>query len=464
MYKHCSWLLTTGVVYLSTMVFVTGSFLTSSGSSTYLTGSAAFAQASSSTPAVRPNSSSSTTPAPVVAPAHGAQVLERNTIADIAEKVAPAVVNIEMTRDFTSGNGSPGNFKFFFNGKEVKPGDPGLFGSPQLQISPNFGHVQNAGSGVIVRPDGYILTNAHVVKGGGKITVKLNDQRTFSGTVIGIDAFSDIAVIKINGANLPVVKLGSSGNLRPGDFVIAIGNPFGFDHTVTFGIVSAIKRSVTDVNGNINFIQTDAAINPGNSGGPLLNLDGEVVGINTAIKSNAQNIGFSIPIDIAKDVTESLIARKKIDRPWLGIAMRLLDETMIKSQGLPPDTHGVLVYGIVDGSPAKKAGIQPGDIIVKIDGKGFTSPHDVQDYVRSHKVSDTLHFYLLRQGAPHAVAMSIGQYPEGATEVTVAPVAPGNPGSPGSPANPDKPGPGQNDDNDNDTIPPATPPDSGDEE
>jgi serine protease Do len=364
----------------------------------------------------------------IAAPAAAVQVLGRNTIADIAEKVAPAVVNIEM--DSVGGAaGVPGNFKFYFNGKEVKPGEQGPFGKPggmpgmpQFQINPGGGgHVQNAGSGVIVRPDGYILTNAHVVKGGGKITVKLNDQRTFAGTVIGIDSFSDLAVVKINGDNLPTVKLGSSTNLRPGDFVIAIGNPFGFDHTVTFGIISAIKRSVTDVNGNINFIQTDAAINPGNSGGPLINLDGEVVGVNTAIKSNAQNIGFSIPIDIAKDVVESLIAHKTIDRPWLGIGMRLLDQTMVKSQGLPADTHGVLVYSIMDGSPAKTAGIQPGDIIVKIDGKGFDSPHDVQEYVRSHKVKDTLHLYLFRQGSPQAVAITIDQYPEPASDVVAVP-------------------------------------------
>jgi S1-C subfamily serine protease len=364
----------------------------------------------------------------IAAPSVPAQVLGRNTVADIAAAVAPAVVNIEMDSLSGGPGGAPGNFKFYFNGKEVKPGDQsqgqgqgqGFFGFPQFQINPNSGHVQNAGSGVIVRSDGYILTNAHVVKGGGKITVKLNDQRTFPGTVVGIDSFSDLAVVKISGENLPTVRLGSSSNLRPGDFVIAIGNPFGFDHTVTFGIISAIKRSVTDVNGNINFIQTDAAINPGNSGGPLINLDGEVVGINTAIKSNAQNIGFSIPIDIAKDVTESLIAHKKIDRPWLGIAMRLLDDTMVKSQGLPADTHGVLVYSTMEGSPARKAGVLPGDIIVKIDGKGFDSPHDVQEYVRSHKVSDTLHFYLFRQGAPHAVAVTIAEYPE-PTAVMVPP-------------------------------------------
>jgi len=342
------------------------------------------------------------------------------TIADIAQAAAPAVVHIEVDEtvagpvagfpgfEMPFPFGGPGTFEFFFNGQRVTPA-PGGGGKGRPNM-PRF-EKHNTGSGFIVRPDGYILTNAHVVRGATKIKVKLNDGRTMPGKVVGVDSFSDIAVVKIDGKDLPTLKMGSSSSLRPGEFAIAIGSPLGFDHTVTMGIISAVGRTVTDVNGNINFIQTDAAINPGNSGGPLLNLEGEVIGVNTAIQANAQNIGFSIPIDIARTVSEDLIANKKILRPWLGIAMGELDETMAKSLGLPPETRGVVISQVIDGSPAQAAGLQRGDIIQKIDGKDMATGKAVQEYVRAHKVSDTLHFFLLRDGAPKAVAVNIGQYP-----------------------------------------------------
>lgn len=341
--------------------------------------------------------------------------LGSETIADIASVAAPAVVNIEVDQQIAGG--LPGmalpffgnnGFDFFFNGQRITPGGPGRGPRPSL---PKI-EKHNTGSGFIVRPDGYIVTNAHVVRGANKIKVTMNDKRTFTGKVVGIDSFSDLAVVKVEAQNLPTLKMGSSQDLRPGEFAVAIGSPLGFDHTVTLGIISAVGRSVTDVNGNINFIQTDAAINPGNSGGPLLNLKGEVVGVNTAIQANAQNIGFSIPVDIAKTVSEDLIANKKISRPWLGIAMSDLDETMAKSLGLPATTKGVVVAQIMDGSPAQAAGLERGDIIQKIDGKDMAGPKEVQDYVRAHKVSDTLNFFVLRSGAPKAVAVNIGQYPD----------------------------------------------------
>lgn len=344
--------------------------------------------------------------------------LGATTVADIAEKVAPAVVNIEVEQkaaqplagfpgmELPFGNFPFDNFEFFFEGRRAAPG-PGGRGRliPKLEK-------RNTGSGFIVRPDGYILTNAHVVRGSSKIKVTLNDKRVLPGKVVGTDGFSDLAVVKVEASNLPTVKMASSSGLRPGEFAIAIGSPLGYDHTVTLGIISAVGRTVTDVNGNINFIQTDAAINPGNSGGPLLNLRGEVIGVNTAIQANAQNIGFSIPVDIARSVTEDLIANKKIVRPWLGIAMQELDETMAKSLGLPPDTKGVIIGNVIEGSPAQAAGLRRGDIIQKIDGNEILNARQVQDYVRSHKISETLNFYVLRNSTAKAIAVNIGEYPD----------------------------------------------------
>ncbi len=352
--------------------------------------------------------------------------LNGNSIADIAEKVAPAVVNIESDTEvaqtavmpgFGSGDSPFGGFQFFFNGQPVTP--PGMGGGgpqpgPRGKAAPSLPKrvSKNTGSGFIIRPDGYIVTNAHVVRGATKIIVRLNDGRTFPGKVVGTDNFSDVAVVKIDASGLPIAQMGSSTGIRPGEFAVAIGNPLGFDHTVTLGIISAVGRTVTDVNGNINFIQTDAAINPGNSGGPLLNLKGDVIGVNTAIQANAQNIGFSIPIDIAKGVSEDLIANKKIVRPWLGIAMQEVDETMAKSLGLPTSTRGVVIGQVLDGSPAKAAGLEPGDVIQKIDGRDMFSSKEVQDFVRSHKVSETLNVFVLRKNMPKAVAVNIGQYPD----------------------------------------------------
>jgi S1-C subfamily serine protease len=363
--------------------------------------------------------------------------LGENTIADMAEKVAPAVVNIEVDQKVNSplvsmpsfgvpgmpqGETPFGNFEFFYNGQRVNPNGGG--GAPGKAMPKIERH--NTGSGFIVKPDGYIVTNAHVVRGASKIKVTLVDNRVFTGKVVGIDNFSDLAVVKIDGTDLPTVPMGTSASLRPGQFAVAIGNPLGFDHTVTLGIISAVGRSVTDVNGNINFIQTDAAINPGNSGGPLLNLQGEVIGVNTAIQANAQNIGFSIPVDIAKTVADSLIAHKPIDRPWLGIKMQSLDETMAQSLGLPTGTKGVLVAQVLDGSPAQAAGIQRGDVIQKIDGDALTTAEQVKDCVHAHKVSDTLHFFILRDNQAKAVAVNIGTFPEPA-------IAEGDGGDEGAP-------------------------------
>ncbi|OPZ80280.1 MAG: putative serine protease HhoB precursor [bacterium ADurb.Bin425] len=200
--------------------------------------------------------------------------------------------------------------------------------------------------------------------------------------------------------------------MRVGEWVLAIGSPFGLNHTVTSGIVSARGRGDVRIVDYADFIQTDAAINPGNSGGPLLNMQGEVVGVNTAIKDNAQNIGFSIPVDVAKTVADDLINNRTIERPWLGIGMSELKESQIKSLGIPATTRGVLVEKVFKGSPSEEADIQPGDIIQKIDGKSVLTPRDVQTMVRAHKVKDKLAFLLLREGAIKTTEVIIGAYPD----------------------------------------------------
>lgn len=343
--------------------------------------------------------------------------LSSNSIADIAEESAPAVVNLEMIRKIPLGGlpgggmlkGFPGGLEYFFGGKKITPhgeeedggGGPGPFQEKH-----------DTASGFIIRADGYILTNAHAVKDQDTIKVTLNDKRTFEAKVVGVDYFSDLAVVKIDAkGDLPCLQMGSSTSLRPGEFAIAIGSPLGYDHTVTLGIISAVGRTVTDVNGNINFIQTDAAINPGNSGGPLLNLKGEVIGVNTAIRKDAQNIGFSIPIDVAKTVAAELIDHGNIARPWLGVVMKEVDEPTSKGLGLASGTKGVLIAGFVQGSPGQAGGLKLNDVIVKIDGKDMGSPKEVKECVQAHKVGDALNFIVLRENNSQAVVVNVGTYP-----------------------------------------------------
>jgi len=353
--------------------------------------------------------------------------LTSTTIANIAERVAPAIVNIEVNQpiqglSYPFGN-LPDGFDFFFNGQRMPRGGNGTGPRPERH---------NTGTGFIVREDGYIVTNAHVVKGSSKITVTLNDKRQFEATAIGVDSFSDLAVVKINAKGLPTAEMGTSTGLRPGEFVIAIGSPMGYDHSVTLGIVSAVGRTVTDVNGNINFIQTDAAINPGNSGGPLLNMIGQVVGVNTAIAARAQNIGFSIPIDIAKPTVTDLIAEKRIERPFLGLKVGTLDEGTLKGLGLPNGTTGVFISQVFNGGSAAKSGLERMDIVQKIDGKDITTAQQLQDAVRARKVGESLNFMILRNKSVKPITVTIGNYPS----------------DPHEPSQPGRPTPAPSNDND----------------
>lgn len=338
--------------------------------------------------------------APKLAAGQGMAIGE-NTIADIAASANLSVVNIDtqssiMISDYPFFGGPMGGLEFFF-GQGMQP-------------MPRKLEQRASGSGVIYRQDGYILTNNHVVGHAQNIKVTLCDKRTFDGKVVGRDKFTDLAIVKINATGLPAATLGSSKKLRPGDWVIAIGSPMGLDHTVTLGIVSALNRSLSEVN-QLQLIQTDAAINHGNSGGPLLNIHGEVIGINTAIRPDAQNIGFAIPVDIAKDVAEQLVQHGNIAHAYVGIQMQDLDEHLAKSLGLSTSTKGVVVARTVPGGPADAAGLQQGDVIVKIDGQQVLSGKEVQDIVHKHKPNDTLNFLVSRNGSLTAIPVKIGDFP-----------------------------------------------------
>jgi serine protease Do len=257
------------------------------------------------------------------------------------------------------------------------------------------------GSGVIVNAEkGYILTNHHVIHGASELVVTLNDKTKLKAKVVGSDALTDLAVVQVTPPKqgLKAAKLGDSGKLRPGDWVLAIGSPLGFDHTVTMGIISALSRQVPDLNENVDFLQTDAAINPGNSGGPLVNLSGEVIGINTAIiaTGKAQNIGFTIPSNTVKTITEQLIAQGKIVRPYIGVALQELSPELAKSLGLSANTKGVVVATVSQGSPAAKAGLQQGDVIQRINGELVTNPKDLQQKIRALPIGTELGLQVLR--------------------------------------------------------------------
>lgn len=278
--------------------------------------------------------------------------------ADAVQRTAPSVVNIYTTKVTIERSNSLFNDPFFqrffgnqFNGKPRK----------KLQSS--------LGSGVIISDEGYILTNHHVINGADKIRVVLSNGRNLDVTVAGTDPDTDIAVLKTNAEDLPVIAIGSANSLRVGDVVLAIGNPYGVGQTVTMGIVSATGRSQLGINTYENFIQTDAAINPGNSGGALINARGELVGINTAIFSKSggsQGIGFAIPTSLAKGVMDQILKHGRVIRGWLGVAGQDVTPALAESFDLP-ESNGVLITSVLEGGPADNAGIKPGDVITQID-------------------------------------------------------------------------------------------------
>ncbi|MFO5439446.1 MAG: HhoA/HhoB/HtrA family serine endopeptidase [Dolichospermum sp.] len=305
-------------------------------------------------------------------------------------RVGSAVVRIDTERTITRRNDPFMEDPFFRR----------FFGDSFPQQSPTE-QLRGLGSGFIIDKSGVILTNAHVVDKADKVTVRLKDGRTFEGKVRGIDEVTDLAVVKINAGNdLPVAPLGSSRNVQVGDWAIAVGNPLGFDNTVTLGIVSTLKRSSAQVgisDKRLDFIQTDAAINPGNSGGPLLNGLGEVIGINTAIRADAMGIGFAIPIDKAKAIATQLQRNGKVAHPYLGVQMVTLTPELAKQNNSDPNSmftipevKGVLVLRVVPNSPAAISGIRRGDVIVQIDNKAITSAEQLQSIVEDSTLGQAL--------------------------------------------------------------------------
>jgi S1-C subfamily serine protease len=311
-------------------------------------------------------------------------------------RVGAAVVRIDTERTITRRNDPMMEDPFFRR----------FFGDSFPQQSPTE-QLRGLGSGFILDKSGVILTNAHVVDKADKVTVRLKDGRTFEGKVKGIDEVTDLAVVKINaGKDLPVAPLGASNNVQVGDWAIAVGNPLGFDNTVTLGIVSTLKRSSAQVgisDKRLDFIQTDAAINPGNSGGPLLNGLGEVIGINTAIRADAMGIGFAIPIDKAKAIAVQLQRDGRVVHPYLGVQMVTLTPELAKqnnndpnSMFAIPEVKGVLVMRVVPNSPAATAGIRRGDVIVQIDSKEITSAEQLQGVVEDSTLGQALQIKVQR--------------------------------------------------------------------
>jgi len=269
---------------------------------------------------------------------------------------------------------------------------------------------QGMGSGFIVEPGGVILTNAHVVEGADEVRVRLSDRREFKGKVLGVDHQSDIAVVKIDATGLPVAKLGDPSQVRVGEWVLAIGSPFGFENTATVGIVSATSRSLPDGT-YVPFIQTDAAVNPGNSGGPLFNMKGEVIGINSQIYSRTggyQGIAFAIPINVAAQVKEQLVKYGKVERGRIGVAIQEVTQSLAQSFGLDKP-QGALVSSVEPGGPADKAGIKPGDVLLSVNGKAVDRSAELPPLVAAVKPGSKANFDVWRDGSKRSVAVTVGE-------------------------------------------------------
>lgn len=359
--------------------------------------------------------------------APGAQVALPNFTA-LVQRYGPAVVNITVTQraSKTSLNlrrrgpgaqdGDDGDdddpFSQFFRGMPFGPN------GPQFQVPRNNGGIiqRGLGSGFIVSADGYIMTNAHVVDGATEVTVKLTDRREFRAKVVGSDKKSDIAIIKIDAKNLPVVSTGSAERVNVGEWVVAIGSPFGFENTVTAGIVSAKARSLPN-DSLTPFIQTDVPVNPGNSGGPLFNLSGEVVGINSQIFSESggfQGISFAIPIDIALNVKDQLIAHGKVTRARLGVTIQDVNQQLANSFKLPRPM-GALVSDVDADGPAAKAGLKSGDVITKLEGREIDRSSDLPSRVAALKPGSTAKVEVYRGGKPVTIDVALGELKDATT-------------------------------------------------
>ena len=338
-------------------------------------------------------------------------IRDANFISQVVEKAGPAVVRIDASRRVTQQTPAIFNDPFFRR----------FFGS-QIPIPPSEQIQRGLGSGFLINADGHILTNAHVIDGATDVQVTLKDGRSFPGRVLGEDPVTDVAAIKIEANNLPTVRISDSDQIEPGQWAIAIGNPLGLDNTVTAGIISATGRSSGDIgiaDKRVDFIQTDAAINPGNSGGPLLNQQGEVIGMNTAIIQGAQGIGFAVPINTVEQIAEQLIAAGKVEHPYIGIQMVTLTPEVRQSINNNPNSglrveaeEGVLIVQVMPNSPAVEAGLRAGDMIQTINSQTIKTANEVQKLVSENPVGSNLNFSIKRNGQTLELTVRSGALPE----------------------------------------------------
>jgi Do/DeqQ family serine protease len=369
--------------------------------------------------AMRPLSNNSLLPQPFVS-AQAAKATQPSTnpatsdnlnfITTVVNQTGPAVVRIDSTQTVKNPQASVFNDPLFQQ----------FFGSEFPKV-PSNETVHGIGSGFIINSNGEIITNAHVVHGVKMVTVTLKDGRTFKGKVMGSDPVTDVAVVKISANNLPTVSLGNSEQLQPGQWVIAIGNPLGLDNTVTQGIVSATGRSSSQVgmqDERVNYIQTDAAINPGNSGGPLLNVAGQVIGMNTAIIKDTQGLGFAIPINTAKTIANQIIATGKVEHPYLGIQMLTLTPEVKQELNSDPNSpisvnqsQGVLVVKVIPSSPADRGGLRAGDVIEKANNEAVDNSNELQQIVDSTSIGSNLQLQIHRQGKTINMTLQAGVLP-----------------------------------------------------
>ena len=356
-------------------------------------------------------------PSEPAAVAAGVPVGMAQGFSEIVKKVTPAVVNIAVT------GGGEGR------GRGRKPpAPPGPFGGPPGEEAPEGelptpppmppgGHGrpdQSAGSGVIFDPNGFIVTNNHVVEGATQITVTLSDRREFSAKVVGTDPKTDLAVVKIETKDLPALKWAEYDKLEVGDLVLAVGSPFGLSSTVTLGIISALGRGNVGIADYEDFIQTDAAINPGNSGGALVNLNGDLIGINTAIFSRtggSEGIGFAIPSSIALDIVDSLQKTGKVVRGWMGVAIQEITPALAKSFKLPEQRKGVLISDVNENGPSQAAGIRRGDVVIAFNGKEVQNVSQLRNLVARTMVGKDAQVKVLRDGKEQTIAVKVAERP-----------------------------------------------------
>jgi Do/DeqQ family serine protease len=367
-----------------------------------------------SSPPAAPAKPGAKAPAATKLDPHAVLQAMEEAFSSVSDRVTPAVVNVSTVPKRGSSGSDEQRFREYF-------GDE--FYDRYFRRRPRE-DARSTGSGVIVDPSGYILTNNHVIENAQDITVRLSDSRKFTATLVGRDPKTDIAVLKVDAPGpLPAAEIGDSDRLRVGQWVIAIGNPFGLDRTVTAGIVSATARNRVGVATYENFIQTDASINPGNSGGPLVSLDGRVIGINTAIVAAGQGIGFSIPINEARGVMTQLISKGRVVRGWLGIVIQDVTDELSGSFGVR-EKEGVLVSDVMKGGPAESSGLRAGDVIVELGGTKINEVPDLQRRVANVSPGQTITLVVIRDRARSKVSVKVGEMPTEDTSVAAVEAGP----------------------------------------